>query len=168
MAGIEHVPFRGSVKALGTAVIGSQVQWMFDAIPTMVENTKAASSDPIAMTPDEFAAHVRRDTETRRKWITEARITIDRSPYSAGDRDDGACPESGNVRTRSRSGLETPLIRDHLAVVRQGIRRHKHHGAPKLCNSLQGFCDGLFEAVAWRRAFGRQRHRVLLALARDD
>jgi tripartite-type tricarboxylate transporter receptor subunit TctC len=66
MAGIEHVPFRGSDGA-GTAVIGSQVQWMLDAIPTMVENTKAASSDPIPMTPDEFAAHVRRDIETPQK-----------------------------------------------------------------------------------------------------
>jgi tripartite-type tricarboxylate transporter receptor subunit TctC len=148
MAGIQvqHVPFRGSDGAR-TAVLGGEVHWMFDAIPTMVENIKAGSvkglgvtgpqrspllsnvptiaetlpgfdgpiwiglmapaktpkeivermnkevtaamtsqdardwqrklgSDPMPMTPAEFEAHVRKDIETQRKWITEAKITV--------------------------------------------------------------------------------------------
>jgi len=148
MAGlqVQHVPFRGSDGAR-TAVIGGEVQWMFDAIPTMVENVKNGSvkalgvtgpqrspllpdvptiaetlpgfdgpiwiglmapaktpkeiiermnkevtaamtsqaarewqrklgSDPMPMTPAEFEAHVRKDIETQRKWITEAKITV--------------------------------------------------------------------------------------------
>ena len=33
-------------------------------------------SEPMPMTPAEFAAHVRRDIETQRKWITEAKIKV--------------------------------------------------------------------------------------------
>ncbi|MBX6425848.1 MAG: tripartite tricarboxylate transporter substrate binding protein [Variibacter sp.] len=148
MAGIEvqHVPFRGSDQARN-AVIAGTVQWMFDAIPTMVEQVKAEKvraiattgphrspllpdvptvaetlpgfdgpiwigmmapkgtppdiiermnrevtrimtspaarewqaklgSEPMPMTPAEFEAFVRKDIETQRKWITEAKISI--------------------------------------------------------------------------------------------
>ena len=33
-------------------------------------------SEPMPMTLDEFAAHVRKDIETQRKWITEAKIKV--------------------------------------------------------------------------------------------
>ena len=33
-------------------------------------------SEPMPMTPAEFEAHVRKDIETQRKWITEAKITV--------------------------------------------------------------------------------------------
>lgn len=148
MAGIEvqHVPFRGSDQARN-AVLGGQVQYMFDAIPTMVEQVRGGKvralattgpkrspllpdvqtaaetlsgfdgpiwigmmapkdtpkdviermnkavtaimtskdarewqqklgSEPMPMTPAEFAAHIRKDIDTQRKWITEAKITV--------------------------------------------------------------------------------------------
>jgi tripartite-type tricarboxylate transporter receptor subunit TctC len=148
MAGIEvqHVPFRGSDQARN-AVLAGQVQWMFDAIPTMLEQIRGGTvralattgpkrspllpdvptvaetlpgfdgpiwigmmapkntpkdiiermnkavtgvitskdarewqeelgSAPMPMTPAEFEAYVRKDIETQRKWITEAKITV--------------------------------------------------------------------------------------------
>lgn len=148
MAGIDvqHVPFRGSDGAR-KAVVSGEVQWMFDAIPTMMDNIRAGSvkalgtsgpkrssllpdvpaiaetlpgfdgpiwiglmapagtpkdviekmnrevtaaitskearewqqklgSEPMPMTPTQFAAFVRKDIDTQRKWITEAKISL--------------------------------------------------------------------------------------------
>jgi tripartite-type tricarboxylate transporter receptor subunit TctC len=148
MAGIDvqHVPFRGSDGARN-AVIGGQVQWMFDAIPTMVEQVRGEKvralattgpqrspllpdvptvaetlpgfdgpiwigmmapkgtppdivermnkavtaimvspparewqtklgSQPMPMTPAQFGEHIRKDIETQRKWITQAKISV--------------------------------------------------------------------------------------------
>jgi tripartite-type tricarboxylate transporter receptor subunit TctC len=51
MAGIEvqHVPFRGSDQARN-AVIAGQVQWMFDAIPTMAAQIRADQVRGLATT----------------------------------------------------------------------------------------------------------------------
>ncbi|MBN8919345.1 MAG: tripartite tricarboxylate transporter substrate binding protein [Rhizobiales bacterium] len=148
MAGIEvqHVPFRGSDQARN-AVIAGQVQWMFDAIPTMLEQVRAGTvralgttgpkrspllpdvptvaatlpgfdgpiwiglmapkntpmpiiermnkavtaaitspaarewqtklgSEPMPMDPAAFGELLRKDIETQRKWITEAKIEV--------------------------------------------------------------------------------------------
>ncbi|HET9904602.1 MAG TPA: tripartite tricarboxylate transporter substrate binding protein [Xanthobacteraceae bacterium] len=37
---------------------------------------KKLGSEPMPMTPAEFEAHIRRDIETQRKWITEAKISV--------------------------------------------------------------------------------------------
>ena len=49
MAGIqvEHIPFRGSGQAR-TAVIGGQVDWMFDSITTQIENIKGGKVKGLA------------------------------------------------------------------------------------------------------------------------
>jgi tripartite-type tricarboxylate transporter receptor subunit TctC len=148
MAGIQvqHVPFRGSDQARN-AIVAGQVQWMFDAIPTMVEQVRAGQvralattgpqrspllpdvptvaetlpgfdgpiwlglmaaaktpkeivermnrevtrimttpatkewqaklgADPMPMTVAQFEEFMRKDIETQRKWITEAKITV--------------------------------------------------------------------------------------------
>jgi tripartite-type tricarboxylate transporter receptor subunit TctC len=51
MAGIQvqHVPFRGSDQARNAIVAGT-VQWMFDAIPTMVEQVRAGQVRGLATT----------------------------------------------------------------------------------------------------------------------
>jgi tripartite-type tricarboxylate transporter receptor subunit TctC len=51
MAGIQvqHVPHRGSDQARN-AVIAGQVQWMFDAIPTMVEQVRSGAVRALATT----------------------------------------------------------------------------------------------------------------------
>jgi tripartite-type tricarboxylate transporter receptor subunit TctC len=49
MAGVKivHVPYKGSAQAR-TDVLGGQVDMMFDAIPTMVEQVKGGKVKPIA------------------------------------------------------------------------------------------------------------------------
>ena len=51
MAGVKivHVPYKGSAQAR-TDVLGGQVDMMFDAIPTMVEQVKAGKVKPVATT----------------------------------------------------------------------------------------------------------------------
>lgn len=148
MAGIEvqHVPFRGSDQARN-AIVAGQVQWMFDAIPTMVEQVRGGTvralattgphrspllpdvptvaetlpgfdgpiwlglmataktpreivermnkevtrimtlpatkewqtklgAEPMPMSVADFTAFMRKDIDTQRKWITEAKITV--------------------------------------------------------------------------------------------
>jgi tripartite-type tricarboxylate transporter receptor subunit TctC len=51
MAGVKivHVPYKGSAQAR-TDVLGGQVDMMFDAIPTMVEQVKAGKVKAVAVT----------------------------------------------------------------------------------------------------------------------
>src|SRR5437868_87994 len=63
---------------------------------------------------------------------------------------------------------DLPLVRDHLAVIRQRARAYQLDGAAKLRHGAQGSCDLLAQRLACRRAFRLQRHRIGLALAGDD
>lgn len=68
--------------------------------------------------------------------------------------------------TRTRSAL--PLVRDHLAVVRQRAGPHQFNFASELRHCAQGACNLLAQRVVCDRRLRFQRHCIGLALARDD
>jgi hypothetical protein len=60
------------------------------------------------------------------------------------------------------------LVSDHLAVVRQRAGPHQFNVASEFRHGAQAACKLLAQRIARGRRLGFQRHRIGLALARDD
>ena len=112
MAGVEmtHVPFRGVAPAL-TALMGNQVQVMFDTTPGSIAHIKAGNLRPLAVTTNERAPAL-----PNVPTISETLPGYEASGwYGVGTQREVPVEIVGKINHQIRSILSQPKIEDKLS-----------------------------------------------------